>query len=220
MKQSLIFGGVAAIVSGVIGGAAGYFVAKRRLTAEFEARITKEIEETKRFYSTIHKTKPEYATPEAAAAALGADEVVLVESATALITPATEAMVSYSGVPPQSRDMNVFVRDEAEVPSAEELRARTEEAPYVITKMEYEANETEYTQTELSWYEGDKILADERDQTVDDVDMTIGLNNLEKFGHRSKDPRVVYIRNDAMELDFCVLKIDGKYGELVAGFGT
>lgn len=219
MNKYLLSCGAVALASSAIAGAAGYFFAKKRLTAEFQIQLAREIEQTKNFYSTIYKKKPEYESPVAAAKALGADEVVLVESAAALVGPATDAIVSYSNVPPAT-EQNIFVRDESDVPSVDELRNRTEEAPYVITKMEYEANETQYVQTELSWYAGDGVLADERDQPVEDVDMTIGENNLQKFGHRSKDPRVVYVRNDAMELEFTILKIDGKYSELVAGFGT
>jgi hypothetical protein len=53
---------------------------------------------------------------------------------------------------------------------------------------------------------------------IPDVNATVGDGNLDRFGHRSKDPRVVYIRNEKLGIEYEVCKSDGSYAEEVGGF--
>jgi hypothetical protein len=99
-----------------------------------------------------------------------------------------------------------------------EIRDRTEEAPYIISNEEYFADDAGHSQTTLTYYEGDGVLADERDEVLDDVDNVIGDNNIPRFGHRSEDPNVLYVRNHVLGTDFEICRSKGKYSELVAGF--
>jgi hypothetical protein len=46
----------------------------------------------------------------------------------------------------------------------------------------------------------------------------VGEENLAKFGHGSKDPNLVYVRNEGMDLDFEISYAEGKYSEQVMGF--
>lgn len=210
--------GITAIVALAAGSAAGYFFAKSQLQSEFDEQMKLEIAQTKEFYARYYKTK-EFETPETA-----------VET---LVPAAADALRSYQGINPapsvteehrkkaQETLRNIF-SDKAEEPSESVLPEReklnrTEEAPYVLEKDEYFENESGYTQSSLTYFDGDGILTDARDDVIDEVDKTIGEYNLKKFGHGSGDPRVVYIRNDVLELEFEVLKHDATYKKHVAG---
>ncbi len=88
--------------------------------------------------------------------------------------------------------------------------------PYVIHHDEYYENETNYEQAKLTYYEGDNVLLDERDQPVAD-DSVVGEDNLAKFGHGSKDGHIVYVRNDNVEVDFEIHRSMGSWQEELFG---
>lgn len=206
-----------------VGAVSGYFVAKKRLETKYEALVKKDIAEARLFYATLYK-KDGFETPEAAANTLGFEPVIddgTSEAAKMIaqrrqMVVAVDALKRYQG---GEKNVNIFTTSDPELPSEDELRNRTEEAPYVITKDEFLTNETGYTQVTLTYYEGDEVLADDQDQSVPDLDALVGDNNVPaKFGWRSKDPNIVYVRNDAMDIEFEILRSTGKYSEEVAGF--
>jgi hypothetical protein len=100
---------------------------------------------------------------------------------------------------------------------ADEIAARDPKKPYVISLEEWNDNDFQHEQVDLTYYEGDRILADPNDKEIALVEETIGWDNL-RFGHRSNDNDVVYIRNEVYHLDMEVTRHEGKYGEIVAGF--
>ena len=100
----------------------------------------------------------------------------------------------------------------------EEVKSRTPDAPYVITHDEYMEAEPEYNQVILTYYIGDDVLTDDKDQPIDETDATVGDDNLLRFGHGSKDNKIVYVRNDRLDLDFEILQSHGSYVEEVLGF--
>jgi hypothetical protein len=100
---------------------------------------------------------------------------------------------------------------------ADEVRNRTEEAPYVISYEEYMTGEELFRQVTLTYYAEDGILTDDRDDVIVDVDETVGDDNLLLFGHRSNDKNVVYIRNHVLEMDIELVRSFGSYAVEVAG---
>lgn len=120
---------------------------------------------------------------------------------------------------PQTR--NVF-RDVAPVDHEwnyqEELRGRSPIMPYVIHYDE--RHEIDYQQVTLTYYAGDDVLCNERDEVIDpdDRDALIGDKNLDRFGHGSNDPSIVYVRNDRLELVYELVKSPNSYAEEVHGF--
>lgn len=217
MKLAIAVGSTA-IASLLAGAAAGYLFAKRQLSMKFDERLKAEIEETRAFYKKVYK-EDEFQTPEKA-----------VET---LLPGAAKALRAYKGIEPQVvitdedlveiRDKlieaNVFdnAGDSTEEIEETDIRNRTEEAPFILSKDEFMSNDSGYTQSTLTYYAGDGVLMDEREDRIDEVDKTVAERNLKRFGYGSGDPRVVYIRNDALEIEFEVLRHDGKYSKDVAG---
>lgn len=120
---------------------------------------------------------------------------------------------------------NVFagkepVEDEGEWDYEMELRIRAEnpDVPYILHHDEYFENETEYEQSTLTYYVGDDTLVDEASMPVGDDASVVGNNALTAFGHGSKDKNVVYVRNEALEMDFEIVKDERKFSVHVLGF--
>ncbi len=95
-----------------------------------------------------------------------------------------------------------------------ELSKRTPVNPYVIHKDEFFTNEFEYSQSTVTFYAGDAILADE-DETP--MYNHAGIVGEIKFGHGSGDPNVVYIRNDKRKAEYEVLFDPGLFSEEILG---
>jgi hypothetical protein len=218
------------------GAGAAYFVVKKQLELLFEERLTNEIEATKNFYNTLHK-RGEYETPQAAAEKLippnKVEELLSGTGEFANDPHAKETarvLTEYGGHKLDARTIvtetvveNVFIRAELDAQGvtdadwSAEVMNRTEEAPYVISKEEYMENESDYVQTTFDYYAGDGVLVDENENRIENIDDVVGDYNLIRFGAWSDDPRVVYVRNDARQLEVEITLNDGKYREIVQG---
>jgi hypothetical protein len=100
----------------------------------------------------------------------------------------------------------------------EELKRRSPDIPYVIHYDErYELED--YDHVTLTYYEGDDVLCNERDEIVDPDrrDEMVGDSNLNLFGHGSNDASIVYVRNDKLELIFEVVRSPNHFAEEVHG---
>lgn len=207
----LIFAGslLAALATGV---AAGYLLATKRLEKKMAEELKQEIEYTKAFYKKMHKTD-EFETPEKAVQALIPEKAV-----EALLEYQGRTRIDYHLIGKQGAEVvkNIFT-ETSSVEIEREIANRTEEAPYIISLQEFQENELEYDQSTLTYYEGDRVLADEKEQHIPQTDDVVGDNNLPRFGHRSNDPDVVYVRNDALSMEFEIVRKTGKYREIVLG---
>ena len=110
-------------------------------------------------------------------------------------------------------EVNVF---ESQWDYEEEVRLRRPDRPYIIHADEQ--HERNYTESTFTYYEGDDVLADERDNVIEDAEKVVGVANLDKFGHGSGDPNILYIRHDTLAIEVEVVKNDGSYAEVVHGF--
>lgn len=124
--------------------------------------------------------------------------------------------------PPESEDekevVNVFASSgDDDWDYEEELKNRTTEAPYVIHKDEFWAEESGYDQTTLTYFAGDDILVDDRETPIYDYKSVIGEL---KFGHGSGDPNVFHVRNDRHRAEYEVLRDRGHYSIEVLGLSA
>lgn len=107
--------------------------------------------------------------------------------------------------------MNVFSDNSSE---ADE---RNPNKPFILTQREFEEGEYDYAQNTLTYFEGDDVLTDDRDQPIHNKRPVVGDDNLQ-FGEKSNDPNVVYIRNNHLEVDFEVCRSAGSFAEEVLGY--
>lgn len=100
-----------------------------------------------------------------------------------------------------------------------ELRRRSPDIPYVIHVDEKDEFE-DYSELTLTYYDADDVLCNDRDEIIPPAerDALIGEGSLNRFGHGSNDPAIVFIRNDKLELLIEVIRSPNSYAEEVHGF--
>lgn len=107
---------------------------------------------------------------------------------------------------------NKSVKKEGEV---ESIRQKPTKAMiYVISEEEY-MEEGDYDKVSLEYFEGDKMLVDDRDIPVDDPDAIIGEGTLDDFV--ISDDAEMYVRNDNISIDYELTKSEGSYRDYIEG---
>lgn len=101
--------------------------------------------------------------------------------------------------------------EEKKGPKPEPVKKVGQEKPYVIDESEFGENE-DYETITLIWY-SDKILADDMDEIVEDVDETVGY---EALGYLGEDKgQEVLVRNDRRKCDYSVEYSQRTYEEVL-----
>lgn len=102
-----------------------------------------------------------------------------------------------------------------EGPSEDELQEEEDhppeggpEPPFVITPEEF-AGEPEYAKEDLYYYIVSDALVDNHDVEVDDIDRTIGIDNLRHMGEI--EPGCLWIRNPNTMVDYQIVGIHGAW---------
>lgn len=96
----------------------------------------------------------------------------------------------------------------------------SDDTPYVISVQTFMDNEEGYDQMTLSYYAQDKVLVDDAEQIIEDVDSTVGYHNLHNFGVESENDDTVYIRNDKRGAEYEILRMDDAYRSAILGIDT
>lgn len=203
-----------AISSTVTAATAAYLITRRKLDVEMDRRLEEEVAKSKKFFSNLEAEK-EYVTPQQKLKEIVRDlndesrivEETIVEEGY-VTSDATGDLVEVA--------KNVFTDAKQTELDPEDIEARDPEKPYIITEKEF--FEDDRQTITLTWFEGDEVLADEKDEHIPDIDRVVGEDNLLRFGVGSGDPNVLYVRNEKMEVDFEVVKNEGKYTEQILGF--
>ena len=217
--------GVGFAVGLSFGAVAGYQFAKKRLETKYDKIAQEEIDEARAYYR------------QAKSAMEARMKAPLVEVVEALGYERTENTIGTVGKEPEpvkyhqmpepgeEATETVFERhppSDHEWDMSRELmeRAQNPDVPFVIHIDEFgELNADEgYTSQSYTWYYEEEILADERDEPVDNIDETVGLENLQRFGHGSGNANVVFVRNTDTKTDIEIGRMDGKYVDNVTPF--
>jgi hypothetical protein len=103
-------------------------------------------------------------------------------------------------------------------PSAEELGKEIHRKfPYIISIEEWSLTEQQYAKTTLTYYEGSKTLADDKESILPNLKYLIGEDAVNHFGHDDDNPQTVFVRNDKLKADFEVILDVRTYNEAVFG---
>lgn len=240
MRAWMIAGG-----SLLVGAAGGYFASNYLLKQKYEILAEKEIAEAKKYYSVLHK-KDHLSDPSKAAVALIGDEIAEAEAAAPAEAAAAAELIDSlkygTAEEPTVEDLksdgvlsdeqvvliekgekvNIFAStpDVAEAwdQDEEDLKRSDDPAlPFVVSLTEWRQNSQDYQQVTLTYFEGDGVLVDEHDKPIAETEMTVGDENLMRFGHGSGDSNIVYIQNNTLELGFEVVRSPKSYEEEVLG---
>lgn len=233
-KQSVAV--LSAAFAGLAGAATGYVVAAKRLEAKYAQMAQDDINEMKQHYKLLYKEDVPKPTP----TIINSQDTDLAEAAKVIIEK-----MKYEEAPDyDDTEVEVVVKDPEDSPKTQaewpfeganvfdslskegamdfdyeyEVTQRSPDKPYVITQEEFMTNETSFQQTTVTYYEGDDVLADENEQMINEIDRTVGKDNLYRFGAGSGDGKIVYVRNDKLELEIEIIEHTGKFSEEVLGF--
>ena len=92
--------------------------------------------------------------------------------------------------------------------------------PYVISAEELgEPPNPGWQQLTITYYAGDQVLADDKDQPIRDIRGTVGSVELITFGGPSGDPHLKYVRNEKLEIDFEIVYDRRSYADVVLNYG-
>lgn len=92
---------------------------------------------------------------------------------------------------------------------------RDDPEPIIITELEYMQDEEDYEKLSISWFPGDRVLVDSKEQPIADVESTVGYNNLNTLS--PTEQTVIYVRNNRLQMDFEIAIEAGTYRETVLG---
>lgn len=99
----------------------------------------------------------------------------------------------------------------------EEKQQTSDQNVFVIPVESFTNDYRHYDKLSIRYYDVDSTLADENDDIIDDPVGAVGESALSRFGDGSKDPDIVYVRNDKLGTDFEVVRIYKSYKETVMG---
>lgn len=227
------------------GAAGGYFFAKRQLEDAMHAEVDEEVarvtEEMRAHYQAkaaaqentetkasvadiIHKQN--YATPVSPPTdepQMGAP--VGVAPPAAVVAAAEEARKAEAeqaeaAAAMQTRNIFTDTPDQETWDWDRERKMREklhESSPYIVHADERQA--TDFEEHTLTYYVADDVLCDEADNVIDpqDRDGMVGESNLDRFGHGSGDPNIVYVRHDEDERQYEIVRSEKSYVEEVIG---
>lgn len=138
-----------------------------------------------------------------------------------------EALVAERKIENQKVKYNQVVKEYMEEPEVEsetknvfddpEPTITDPDHPYVISFEEFMADEPEYTKVNVTYFEEDDCLCDDREEILPDIEGTVGSDALTRFGFRSDSRDIVYVRNEKMGVDFEVARDPRSYQEIVMG---
>jgi hypothetical protein len=217
----------ASALSALAGATAATLISARKFEAKYREMAETEIAEAKKFYATVNKTdiEPEDLTVDYESSTT---VVEVVEGADLVKQEEIIRTMKYHSPSEDPEDVNVVDEElvekaveevlAAQFDLAREMENRVPEVPYVISHDEFMENIHEFEQAQLTYFEGDDVLIDSADQMLPpDMSVIGGPSNL-SFGFGSLDPNIVYIRNEGIEIEFCVVRSMGSYAEEVLGF--
>lgn len=215
-----------------LGVAAGYILAKRKLETKYNQLAAEEIAEMRQHYtakavaidSEASKTDLDSIVREKGYSAEVSIEPPMAVAPPMAVTEAAveqdEEVVGEVEISEPVTVRNVFEDNEVkyEWDYHKERSLRSPIAPYVIHRDERDDNDA-YDEVTWTYYEEDDVLCNELDEiiSVEDREKIVGESNLERFGHGSGDAKIVYVRNDDLEMDVEVIKSPNSYAEEVHG---
>lgn len=239
-QRARIFGSgvVVGLSAGLAVGTVAYILAKRHLQTKYNDILEEERLAMKAYYERHYK-QGDFETPATAAEKLGAQVAEtamkdyrgqgaraarVAEREVVVAEEKTEVEVDVVEPTETTETKNIFTENESDFiwdqEQEESKRAANPDEPFIITDEEFQNGENDYEQITLTYYSEDDVLVDQQEKPIPagEVDKTVGEGNLLRFGHGSRDNRIVYIRNNILSYDFEVVKRESSYSKEVLGF--
>lgn len=76
-----------------------------------------------------------------------------------------------------------------------------------------------FQQCEVTYYAADRVLVDDHQQPIPNINRTVGRLTNNHFGGVSKDPLKRYVRNYDLQIDFEIILNKGSFADLILNYG-
>lgn len=208
MRHQLItLGGISLIwASGFI---VGHAITKYRVEMKYHAKLDAELEAARRYYAKLNK-RDEFADPTEVVPENHKDD-----------PSEGEIVYGLDSQHPKPEEFNFDADDwekYARFDYRREIPKRSPEVAYVISLDEHIENDLDHDQTTLTYYAKDDVLVEEpRSTIITNALDVLGPVALDQFGNGSKDPNIVYVRNEELGMDYEVVRDPGSFEEEVLG---
>ena len=204
MNEQIKLAGVALLGAGV-GFAVGYKLLEKRLSEQFDERLEQETKDMREFYQTVRQP---YSSPEEAVKNLVLPEV-------AKDPRVKNNATQYHKVVPSEDGLKEFKDPTPAAPVVKNVFDTP--GPMLVTQDVFMANEPEHQQATLTYYEASDQLCGEADEPIENEELVVGTEYKKQFGWESSDENVVHVRNNALHMDFEIVKSEGSYEKEVLG---
>ena len=130
------------------------------------------------------------------------------------VKPATEDKTTYDNIVEKAGYRNYSNRTPAKqvIPEEEKKEEEIEDmgGPYVISPDDFDEHD-DYEVVSLVYY-SDKVLTDEDDNVIEDVEGMVGEESLSHFGEYEDDS--VFVRNDERKTDYEILLDERRFADV------
>jgi hypothetical protein len=92
--------------------------------------------------------------------------------------------------------------------------------PYALSLAEFAESPDGWQQLTITYYAGDTVLVDDKEQPIQDIVKTVGPLTPLSFGGVSEDPHIRYVRNHRLEVDFEIVLDRRSYVDVVLNYGN
>lgn len=220
----------AGLLAGAIaGGLGGYLLSRERARREYEERLDKAVSEVKAHYSRpLLKNLAEVDLDKLVPGRRRYSDVV---RDTLRKEPVPDPLEGIGDGPDAS-----LAGDEADDsasagtgdeellslgPVPEDEHWEEPPGPFEISEAQFgELADQGFQTISVTFYAGDKVLCDDKDGPIPDIEGTVGVLSPKAFdGQASGDPNIRYVRNRRLEVDFEILLKPGSFTDEVLGYG-
>lgn len=229
MKIEGIFGAVIGFVAGAAaGGTVAYLISEQKNMKKYLAEINKITAKQKEEQPAEEPTEPEKKENDAEAEEKKkADEIAAMYREVTLKAVAEyeeekKSSGVYSKPNTETIDYTSYSspkKDKSSDPVTERRKMRSADRPYIISEEEFDNTFPEFMKREnILYYTESHELVDDEDETILDIDQTIGQENLLIFLEdvkRFPGKGSVAIRNESIATDYLVTIVDGSYSYMV-----
>lgn len=202
LKGMLIFG-----LGAVAGFGAGWYVFKTK----YKRIADTEIDEVKKYYLDKHlkeQKKVEELINDSKKIDAAIEKYEKVAETEKKEPSKAPQKTKYNKVGEEKKE-DEEVKAEAESPEEDEPTK-----PYLITEDEFLNDKNEYDKISLTYYMLDDTLADEFDEMID-IEEAISSDIFNQIAGSDED---LYVRNNTLETDFEIMKVEGSFHDKYGGF--
>lgn len=203
------------VLTFVIGVAVGVLASRRYFDKKYWGIAQEEIESVKEVYHRKRQQgNTETVTPESK------EEELPEEDTTVLHQEGDKTVIQYAAILSNQKyknvDYNNLKQTVDEVAKDEDIEYKRKEdqelgEPYIISPEEF-GEDHDYEQVSLTYY-NDRILANENDDQITDIEGLVGLEALETFGEYEDDS--VFVRNDRLKVEFEILLDNRNFSDII-----